>query len=254
MPLWCSLQTGGDAASRVFAVVQHGTIGPCSMERLGSTMRLMKMRPRGRATIGATVCATLLLVTGCAASISSTRSKPQPVLLPSSAPSRAPLTEPLVKTAYGSWGFTVSHPVAWRSYPFEKMGSLGDTIGFLSTDIVRDPCAHTASSISCGEAVERLSPTGVLISWGNDARPVIRSISAFPGESITVGGSEARLEPAQPATGACLAMGGAIQLEGTVVRPASNFLRMGACIGPDANVTAGADVEAMFRSLTFTGR
>jgi len=131
------------------------------------------------------------------------------------------------------------------------MGSLGDTIGFLSTDIVRDPCAHKST---CGEAVERLSPTGVLISWSNDARPSISSISAFPGEAITVGGSEARLEPAQPATGACLAMGGAIQLEGAVVRPANNFLRMGACIGPKANVTAGADVEAMFRGLTFTGR
>src|SRR5674476_492550 len=102
----------------------------------------MKMRPRGR-TMGTTVCATLLLVTGCTASSSSTRSKPQPLLLPSSAPSRAPLTEPLVKTSYGNWGFTASHPAAWRSYPFEAMGSLGGTIGFLSTDIVRDPVSYT---------------------------------------------------------------------------------------------------------------
>ena len=169
--------------------------------------------------MGTTVCATLLLVTGCTASSSSTRSKPQPVLLPSSAPSRAPLTEPLVKTSYGNWGFTASHPAAWRSYPLEAMGSLGGTIGFLSTDIVRDPCTHTASSISCGEAVERLSPTGVLIRWGNVGSPSIRSISAFPGEGITVGGSEARLEPTQPATGACLGRGGAMQVKGTVLRP-----------------------------------
>lgn len=216
----------------------------------------MKMRPRGRATIGTTVCATLLLVTGCTASSSSPRSKPQPVLLPSSAPSRVPLTEPLVKTSYGKWGFTASHPAAWRSYPFEAMGSLGGTIGFLSTDIVRDPCTHTASSSSCGEAVERLSPTGVLIRWGYVGSPSIRSISAFPGEGITVGGSEARLEPTQPATGACLGRGGAMELEGTVLRPnaADNFLQMDACFGPDANVTAGADAEAMFRSLTFRGR
>lgn len=136
------------------------------------------------------------------------------------------------------------------------MGSLGGTIGFLSTDIVRDPCTHTASSISCGEAVERLSPTGVLIRWGDVGRPSIRSISAFPGEGITVGGSEARLEPTQPATGACLGRGGAMQVEGTVLRPnaADNFLQMDACFGPDANVKAGADAEAMFRSLTFRGR
>src|SRR5674476_391170 len=153
----------------------------------------MKMRPRGR-TMGTTVCATLLLVTGCTASSSSTRSKPQPLLLPSSAPSRAPLTEPLVKTSYGNWGFTASHPAAWRSYPFEAMGSLGGTIGFLSSDIVHDPCTRTASSITCGAAVERLSPTGVLIRWGDVGGPSIRSISAFPGEGITVGGSEARLE------------------------------------------------------------
>jgi hypothetical protein len=29
---------------------------------------------------------------------------------------------------------------------------------------------------------------------------------------------------------------------------------MDACFGPDANVTAEADAEAMFRSLTFRGR
>lgn len=227
------------------------------LEPIRCRLRLMKMRPLGRATIGTTVCATLLLVTGCTAtSISSTRSKPQPVLLPSSAPSQAPLAEPLVKTSYGNWGFTASHAAAWRSYPFEAAGSLGGTIGFLSTDIVRDPCTHTASSISCGEALKRLSPTGVLIRWGNVGSPSIRSIAAFPGEGITVGGSEARLEPTQPATGACLGRGGAMQLEGTVLRPnaADSFLQMDACIGPDANVTAGADAQAMFRSLTFKGR
>jgi hypothetical protein len=214
----------------------------------------MKMRPRGRATMGTIVCATLLLVTGCTASSSSTRSKPQP-LLPSSAPSQAPLAELLVKTSYGNWGFA-AHPASWRSYPFEAMGSLGGTIGFLSTDIVRDPCTHTASSISCGEAVKRLSPTGVLIRWGNVGSMSIRSISTFPGEAITVGGSEARLEPTRPATGACLGRGGALQVEGTVLRPsaADNFLQMDACFGPDANVTAGANAEAMFRSLTFTVR
>jgi hypothetical protein len=205
--------------------------------------------------MGTIVCATLLLVTGCTASSSSTRSKPQP-LLPSSAPSRAPLAELLVKTSYGNWGFAASHPAAWRSYPFEAMGSLGGTIGFLSTDIVRDPCTHTASSISCGEAVKRLSPTGVLIRWGNVGSPSIRSISAFPGEGTTVGGSKARLEPTQPATGACFGRGGAMQLEGTVLRPnaADNFLQMDACFGPEANLTAEKDVEAMFRSLTFRGR
>ena len=215
----------------------------------------MKMRPLGRAAIGTTVCATLLLLTGCTASISS-RSKLQPVLLPSSAPSRAHLAEPFVKNSYGNWGFTASHPAAWRSYPYEAVGSLGGTIGFLSTDIVHDPCTHTASSISCGEAVERLSPAGVLIRWGNVGSPSIRSISAFPGGGITVGGSEARLEPTQPATGACLGRGGAMQLEGTVLRPnaGDNFLQMDACFGPDANVTAEKDVEAMFRSLTFRGR
>jgi hypothetical protein len=110
--------------------------------------------------------------------------------------------------------------------------------------------------ISCGEAVERLSPTGVLIRWGNVGSPSIRSIAAFPGKGMTVGGSEARLEPTQPATGACLARGGALQVEGTVLRPnaADNFLQMDACIGPDANVTAGADAQAMFRSLAFRGR
>jgi len=48
-----------------------------------------------------------------------------------------------------------------------------------------------------------------------------------------------------------------MQVEGTVLRPnaADNFLQMDACFGgPDANVKAGADAEAMLRSLTFRGR
>jgi hypothetical protein len=47
-----------------------------------------------------------------------------------------------------------------------------------------------------------------------------------------------------------------VQVEGTVLRPnaADNFLQMDACFGPDANVTAGADAEAMFRGLMFRGR
>jgi len=95
----------------------------------------------------------------------------------------------------------------------------------------------------------------VLIRWGSVGSPSMRSISAFPGEGITVGGAEARLKPTQPATGACLGRAGAIQAEGTVLRPnaADNFLQLDACFGPDANVTA-ADAEAMFRSLTFRGR
>ena len=50
--------------------------------------------------------------------------------------------------------------------------------------------------------------------------------------------------------------GGAMQVEGTVLRPNANdnFLQMDACFGPDANVKAGADAEAMLRSLTFRGR
>ena len=215
----------------------------------------MKMRPCGRARTGTTVCAILLIVIGCTASSSSTTRTPQPVLLPSSAPLRLSLTEPLVKTSYGNWGFTAPHPTAWRSYPLKAMGSLGGTIGFLSTDIVRDPCTHTASSTSCWEAVEQLSPTGVLIRWGIVGSPSIRSISAFPGEAITMGGSEARLEPAQPATGACAGRGGTMHVEGTVLRPnaTDDFLQMDACFGPDANLTARADAEAMFRSLTFRG-
>ncbi len=47
-----------------------------------------------------------------------------------------------------------------------------------------------------------------------------------------------------------------MQVEATVLRTnaADNFLQMDACFGPDSNVTAGADAEAMFRGPTFRGR
>jgi hypothetical protein len=40
-----------------------------------------------------------------------------------------------------------------------------------------------------------LSPTGVLIRWGDVGSPSIRSISAFPGEGITVGAPRRVLSP-----------------------------------------------------------
>jgi hypothetical protein len=103
------------------------------------------------------------------------------------------------------------------------------------------------------QQAERLSPIRVLIRWGSVGGPSMRSISAFPGEGITVGGAEARLKPTQPATGACLGRAGAIQAEGTVLRPnaADNFLQLDACFGPDANVTA-ADATFRGRKRNYT--
>ena len=224
------------------------------VEPIGTTLRLMKMRSHRSAAVPAAVGVTLLLVSACTGSSTPTTARPASSASAPSSPTR--VAEPLVRTSYGSWGFTAAHPVTWRSYPFEAMGTLGGTLGYLSTDVLHDPCTRTPSTISCDDSTVRLSPTGVLIRWVNVGSPSVRSINKFSGDVTAVDGSEARLQTTRPATGPCLSRGGTSEVQGTILRPnaAQNFLQMDACIGPHAGAAAGPSAEAVFRSVLFSAR
>lgn len=218
------------------------------------------MRASTAARIATALGATLVLATGCApsapvstrtVSIADARSSADP----SATTSDTASMNSLVKVSYDTWGFTAMHPDAWRSYPYEFIGTLVGTIGYLSTDTLTNPCRRTANSISCDKkaVLERLSTDGVLIRWGEVGMPLIRSISDFPGDPMTVDGSPARLVNPSLATQDCRAAGGAVQIPGTVLRPdaGANFLQLDACIGPDAGKAAELDVDALFRSIDF---
>jgi len=162
-------------------------------------------------------------------------------------------TDPLVEVSYGTWGFKAMRPSAWRSYPYEFIGTLGGTIGYLSTDALKNPCRRTPTSLACEQeaVLEQLSTNGVLIRWDEVGRPGITSISAFPGDPLMVDGSRARLEKPSAATESCRALGGSVQIQGTVLRPdvGPNFVQLDACLGPDAGRSAELDVDALFRSI-----
>jgi len=201
--------------------------------------------------------ATLVVVTGCAPGAPSTGTVSLGDVGSSATASQTVSASSPVKVFYRSWGFTARRPDAWRSYPYEFIGTLGGTIGYLSTDTLRNPCRRTANSISCAQqsVLTRLSSNGVLIRWDELGRPGINSISDFPGDPLAVSGSPARLEKPRPATGVCLVEGGAVQILGTVVRPdaGENFIQMNACLGPDVGSAGELDADALFRSVEFVG-
>ena len=216
------------------------------------------MKATTAARMATALGATLVVVTGCAPAAPPTAGTVSLGDVRSSATaSQTVSARSPVKVFYRSWGFTARRPDAWRSYPYEFIGTLGGTIGYLSTDTLRNPCRRTANSISCAQqsVLTRLSSNGVLIRWDELGRPGIDSISDFPGDPLAVGDSPARLEKPRPATGVCLVEGGAVQIQGTVLRPdaGENFIQMNACLGPDVGSAAELDADALFRSVEFVG-
>jgi len=204
------------------------------------------MKASTAARTATALIAALVLVTGCASGA--------PASVGTASPTDS--TNPLVKVSYDTWGFTAMRPDAWRSYPFEFIGTLGGTIGYLSTDEVVDPCRRTGDSRDCGQQRvldKKLSDAGVLVRWGEVGRPGVESISHFPGDPIVVDGSPARLGKATAATDDCRVLGGAVQIEGTVLRANApgNYVELDACLGTDAGRTAELEVDALFRSIAF---
>lgn len=202
--------------------------------------------------------AVLVLATACASGPSATAGTVTIGGVRSS--STATHTQPtnsLVEETYDKWDFTAIRPVRWESYPYEFLSPEEPTIGYLSTDTVRNPCRSTVNRAPCSprDLLTRLSSDGVLITWRMAGIPFQHVLSEFPGAPLRVGGSPARLDKSGPATGDCQDLGGAVQIVGTVQFPhdGANFLQMHACIGPDAGKGAELDADALFRSVDFTG-
>lgn len=161
-----------------------------------------------------------------------------------------------VQTRYPYENFTVSHPEAWRTYPYEALGSLGGYVGYLSTDTLSDPCHRTGTSTNCQNAflLPHLSATGVLVEWivMGSQRPV--DVADFDGEPLVVDGAQARLGRLGPADESCLEFGGTREVVGTVVFPPSagaGVLQMWVCFGPRAGTSAELAAGTVFRSLRF---
>lgn len=218
---------------------------------IGATLRLMNVKSCRSAAAPTVVGLALLVASACTGSSTPSTTRSVPAASASSASTT--IAAPLTRTSYGMWGFTAAHPETWRPYPFEVTGTLGGTLGYLSTDVLNDPCVRGPARVSCDDSAFRLSPKGVFIRWVNIGSPTIRSISKFSGDVTVVDGSEARLQATRPASGDCLSRGGASEVQGTILRrnAANNFLQMDACIGPEAGSAAGPSAEAVFRSVLF---
>ena len=142
-------------------------------------------------------------------------------------------------------GIRFPHPGTWElGATGEPPFTMGRVLGFLSTDVLHDPCTITPNSLSCGLPLDRLKPNGVLIEFSSRATPGTRR--QLPGETARlVAGTPATVTQG-PATSqrpmnGCATLGGQYEVTVTIdAQPAAangNVLELWACFsGPNTIV------------------
>ncbi len=173
-------------------------------------------------------------------------------------PSTLPGVSSTVVATFPAARLSFRHPRQWRSYRYRETSSFTDLITFLSTDPLHAPCTVTrnasATTISCGSPLSRLSPGGVLITWMTEGMPG-RTIAVVPGRWTRIGGHQARTVSGV-ATGACAKLHGAWQEQATIARgrglPATNLVAMSACVAAPAVAQARQYIKEMLATVRFT--
>ncbi len=212
-------------------------------------------RSLGRRSI---IVVVVLVTAGCAAA-------PAPSHL--SASSTAPSSARPVIAVGTDWpifsdnGVTFRYPPGWRSYPYRWGSSFRDSLTYLSTVAVPDPCTTTkvdgGIESDCGQLRSHLGPRDVLIVWTEGSWPAPASFDALtsePGTLTRFGGHAAKV--AQGQAGAECGDTGAVWSISAVIartsRPTNSTITMTACLGPEDESKDAADVMAMLNTIHIT--
>lgn len=156
-------------------------------------------------------------------------------------------------------GVSLRHPPQWRFYPFVVAGSMVTITGYLSTEVLHDPCntttANGAFQVSCGTPLRRLGPNGVLITLGGPDGPVTQSATTVRANSQVAG------QPAVVTRGAagesCRLIGGSYEIHvlarDRLTGAANRRVQLDACLsGPDTQ-TAQRAFDTLVTTIAYTG-
>jgi hypothetical protein len=204
------------------------------------------------------IVVVVLVTAGCAAAPA--RSHP-------SASSTAPSSARLVIAARTDWplfsdnGVTFRYPPRWRSYAHRWASSFRDSLTYLSTVAVPDPCTTTkiggGTETDCGQLLSHLGPHDVLIVWTEGSWPAPASFDALtaePGALTRFGGHAAKVAQG-PARAECGRTGAAWSITAVIARtsrPTNSTITMTACLGPEDESKNAADVMTMLYTIHIT--
>jgi hypothetical protein len=128
------------------------------------------------------------------------------------------------------FGLSFDHPRAWRESRYQASGSFYDLSAYLSTERLQAPCTttHTNGGLvtSCGEPITKLSPGGVLVSWGDVGFP--HTGPEIPHPNARIYGQPASITVERP--GKCGRIGGDETITADIARPHGNHYEMVACL------------------------
>ena len=150
---------------------------------------------------------------------------------------------------YSDGTLSFDYPSAWQTGKFWYVSSFSSPIVFLSPQPLREPCTSSASSVACRNAIDRLVPSSVLVSWWFWGFPGF-DFTKRPGDLTQVDGRVARLDNA-PDMATCTSMGGEGALTLIVQDPSidEDWIELDACWrGPDSDGTR-SQIDALIASV-----
>lgn len=154
---------------------------------------------------------------------------------------------------------TFRYPPAWRSYPYQWHSSFEDSLTYLSSTPIPNPCRTTHPGgnieISCGLPATQLSGDRVLIIWTQSGFPHPAGgpgpLTNAPGTPTRLGGHAARLHSGRAGL-ECghIAARTSIQAAIEMGPPyGDDTLQMTACLGPSDQAANTRAVMAMLATL-----
>ncbi len=146
------------------------------------------------------------------------------------------------------------YPGEWAAAQFDVVSSFSDSIVYLSTSALSDPCDRGPNSIACvREAASALGRNGLLLEWSSHGFPGW-TFDPTKGRLVDVAGRRATVDESDPSD-SCVTIGGERELVVTIDDPlaADNWTEVRACLrGPDL---AGlrTQIDAMLHTVRWHG-
>jgi hypothetical protein len=148
-------------------------------------------------------------------------------------------------------GIAFDFPASWQTYETQYHGSHWLPIVYIGSQILREPCISTPTSLSCSWPLDQLGDNSVVAGWYVVTLPRlptrhVKKRRVLPRHTIMIDGARVRFERTYP--GSCTAVAGDESLSLTVPRRSASFW---ACIrGPNLRLSERR-LFAILRSTTF---
>jgi hypothetical protein len=147
-------------------------------------------------------------------------------------------------------GLSFDYPAEWAAAHFDVTSSFSNSIVYLSTSPLSDPCDRAPNSIQCVRAAAAaLAPDGVLVEWSRNGFPGW-TFDPTKGQRFDVSGRAATIEDL-PAVESCKAIGGERQVVVTIDDPVAdmNWTEVQACLRGPNLADLRAQVGAMLETI-----